>query len=84
MPYDWRKEQDEANRRRAREEEISAKQAAWNKKLADDSKKGMDFWAGKMQKEQQHADQQRAKNSTGCAGVLVLLATLIAAIVAVS
>jgi hypothetical protein len=81
MPYDWRREQEAANRKRAADAEIRAKQDAWNKKLADDSKKSMDFWANKMQKEQEQANRgQSSKAPAGCASVLLIVAAAISAV----
>jgi hypothetical protein len=70
MPYDWRREQEEAGRRRARDAEIAAQQAAHNRKLEENSRKAMNFWADKMQKEQQResdrvTEKRRARSSSG-------------------
>jgi hypothetical protein len=70
MAYDWRREQEEANRRHARDAEIAAQQAAHNRKLQENSKKAMDFWANKMGKELEDEnrrviEQKRSQSSSG-------------------
>jgi hypothetical protein len=74
MAYDWRREQAEANQRRLRDAAIAAQQAAHNRKLEENARKAMNFWAGKMQedlqKEQKRVydrviEQRRAQRSGG-------------------
>jgi hypothetical protein len=70
MPYDWRREQEQANQRRARDAQIAAQQAAHNRKLQENSKKGMDFWTNKMGKELEEenrrvVEQKRLQSSSG-------------------
>jgi len=83
MPYDWRQEQEEANRRRAREEEIAAQQEAHNQRLEENARKAGQFWEEKMEADRKRAAEEREKNSSGCSATVLLGLTLGALFVSV-
>jgi hypothetical protein len=70
MAYDWRREQAEANQRRARDAQIAAQQEAHNRKLQENSKKAMDFWAIRMGKQLEDENRRvlERKNSQRSSG----------------